>query len=110
MERKSVLASADMPFLLDYRPDGNIVIWSANGVVEEVVGFLEFDAKSVQESILMNLESFIEARPHGFKEHNLVLKFDPVVVEDKYKLADISLSILESPVLGQKLFAVSRCE
>jgi len=110
VERKSVPASVDMPSLLDYRPDGSIVIWSANSTVEEIVGFLEFDAKSVQESILMNLESFIEARPHIFQERNFVLKFDPVVFEAKYKLADVSLGILESLVLGQERFAISRCE
>ena len=110
MERKSVLASADTPSFLDYRPDGSIAIWSANSTVEEIDGFLEFDAQSVQESILMNLESFAEARPHIFQDRNFVLKFDPVVVEAKYKLADVSLGILESLVLGQKRFAVSRCE
>jgi hypothetical protein len=58
----------------------------------------------------MNLKSFTEARPHIFQDRNFVLKFDPVVFEAECKLADVSLGILETLVLGQKRFAVSRCE
>ena len=101
------MGSVESSMLLVYRGDGSLAFVSTNSAVEEIVGFLKFDVKGVQKSVLVNLKPLAETRPDDCEEIDLVLKLNPVAFNTKYELADFSFSVPENPVLIQKLLAIA---